>query len=1143
MITLLINQLHALFRKYPPFLQALGKVRKGQWPVALEGVQGGLLAFMAEEIQQPLRSSHLIVLPTEQEAAAVAQDLSLFSPREALLFSGWGTLPYRGGHPLPSVFGERARLLVRLLAGEELCVVTSLRTFLSPLPDPGHLRSLLLSVAVKDRLDHFQLALTLQEYGYLRVPRVSITGEVALRGEVIDIFPYGEEEAVRILLDFDRVAEIKRFNPITQASTASLKKLTLAPCRELVFSDRLLQNLADNLEDPSAAALIAELAARLAEGQDCPGLEYLFPLCFAKRYSLLDYLGPEALLFLVDPESLALNAEHIRKEYQELYTRSQREAATSGRAANPGPRPRPAQILSELEPLRASHERTVTFHYLKAGKGEEGRVGFRCDPPRSFFGNISFLKEELEHLSSLGYTIYIFAVYEHQAERIRGLLGDLPAEVFPASISSGFSLPELKLLVIQENEIFGRKKRIPRSLGAKKTRPIDSFVELNPGDYVVHINHGIGRFHGIERMRAAGNERDYIHLEYAEAETIYVPIEQVNLIQRYIGQEGSSLRLDRLGGRGWESKKARVKKSVEDLARQLVVLYSRRSQEAGFSFPADTDWQSAFEAGFPYEETEDQLECIRDVKADMESTRPMDRLICGDVGYGKTEVALRAAFKAVMGGKQVAYLAPTTILAEQHFETFLERFNQFPVQLAMLSRFRSRQEQKHVVRRLTEGGVDIVIGTHRLLQRDVRFKNLGLLVVDEEQRFGVKDKEKLKELKTNVDCLTLTATPIPRTLHMSLMKIRDMSVINTPPQNRLPIETFIQEFNAELIAEAVRQEMQRGGQVYYLHNRVQSLPRTHSFITALVPEASVAIAHGQMHEDELEDVMHRFIRGDLHVLLSTSIIENGLDIPNVNTIIIDRADMFGISQLYQLRGRVGRSDQAAYAYLLYPQDRAISELAMKRLKIISDFTELGSGFKIALKDLEIRGAGNLLGSQQHGDILAVGLDMYLRLLDEAIGELDSEGTGAPEPSEVYLELEYTGYIPDTYIEEAMEKMEGYKKIASITSEEELEAVRRELEDRFGPPPVEVMSVFAIAEIRVFCRRLSISALQERAGLVGITFQKVSELSVDKVLTLINESNGKVSLDPQQPNRLLLKSGKLRLTDKPEFISETLSRLL
>jgi transcription-repair coupling factor (superfamily II helicase) len=518
----------------------------------------------------------------------------------------------------------------------------------------------------------------------------------------------------------------------------------------------------------------------------------------------------------------------------------------------------------------------------------------------------------------------------------------------------------------------------------------------------------------------------------------------------------------------------------------------------------------------------------------------MDRLVCGDVGYGKTEVALRAAFKAVMGGKQVAMLAPTTILVEQHFETFQERFRGFPVRVEMLSRFVQARAQKRVVRALAEGQVDVVIGTHRLLQDDVRFKNLGLMVVDEEQRFGVKDKERLKELRASVDCLTLTATPIPRTMHMALMKIRDMSVIETPPANRYPIETFIQEFDEELVARAVRQELDRGGQVYYLHNRIETMGRVQSFLARLLPEVRMVTAHGQLGEEELEQVMHEFVRGDYQVLLATAIIENGLDIPNVNTIIIDRADMFGISQLYQLRGRVGRSDQPAYAYLFYPDRRVISELAMKRLRIVSDFTELGSGFRIALKDLEIRGAGNLLGREQHGDILAVGLDMYLKMLDQAVGELDQGKK--EEPPEVYLELEYSGFIPDSYIAEPMAKMEMYKKIASIAGEPELEAVERELEDRFGPPPEEVRSLFGIAEIRLLCRRLYVSSLKEARGLARVEFSRVAQVSVDRVLRLIAESGGSVALDPKAPQCLLIRTGSVGLKEKSEFISERLSRL-
>jgi transcription-repair coupling factor (superfamily II helicase) len=721
------------------------------------------------------------------------------------------------------------------------------------------------------------------------------------------------------------------------------------------------------------------------------------------------------------------------------------------------------------------------------------------------------------------------------------MLENTGAQVLPHAISQGFSSSDLKLCVIEENEIFGRRKRTPRSVKRVQSREIDTFVELSPGDYVVHVNYGIGRFKGIQRMRAGGNERDYIQLEYAGEESVFIPLEQVNLVQRYIGHGGESPRLDRLGGKSWEKRKNKVKQSVEDLAERLVKLYSKRQKARGFAFNEDTEWQMDFEAAFPYEETEDQLRCIEDVKRDMERPVPMDRMICGDVGYGKTEVAMRAAFKAVTAGKQVAFLAPTTILAEQHYETISERVERFPVQAAMLSRFVPTKQQKATIELLEKGKVDILIGTHRMLQKDVGFHNLGLLIIDEEQRFGVKDKERLKELKASVDSLTLTATPIPRTLHMSLLKIRDMSVLNTPPHNRRPIETFIQEFSEEQVAEAIRREVSRGGQVYYLHNRVETLDHVKLFLQRLLPEVMIETAHGKMSSTDLEDIMHRFIHGGFHVLVSTTIIENGIDIPNVNTIIIDRADMYGISQLYQLRGRVGRSERLAYAYLFYPEKRALSEVAMKRLQVISDFTELGSGFKIALKDLEVRGAGNLLGREQSGDILSVGFDMYLKLLDDAIRELEeTEEEGPPEP---YLELEYTGYIPDSYIAEPVEKMEVYKKIASVGTEEELEAVQGELEDRFGPLPDEVHSLLSLAEIRIICRKLYVSSLKERKGDVEIEFSKLAVISPDRVLELIRAGGGKVRLDPNRPQVLRMETGSVGLKEKSEFIRSKLSSLL
>ncbi|NLC91985.1 MAG: transcription-repair coupling factor, partial [Treponema sp.] len=594
---------------------------------------------------------------------------------------------------------------------------------------------------------------------------------------------------------------------------------------------------------------------------------------------------------------------------------------------------------------------------------------------------------------------------------------------------------------------------------------------LNPGDYVVHVNWGIGLFHGIERVKSTGNERDYIKLEYADEEFAFVPIEQVNLVQRYIGNEGEKPRLDRIGSKAWENRKNKVKKIVEDIAQKLIDLYSRRKASVGFAFPKDTEWQAAFEAAFPYDDTADQVVVTEEIKTDMEKPIPMDRLVCGDVGYGKTEMAMRAAFKAVMGGKQVAFLAPTTILAEQHYETCIDRFRNFPVKIARLSRFVLPAEQKKILLKLSMGEIDILVGTHRIIQKDIHFKNLGLMIIDEEQRFGVKDKEKLKEMKNNIDCLTMSATPIPRTLHMSLLKIRDMSLLTTPPKSRQAIETVVDAYSDDRVAKAIRSEMERGGQVFYLHNRVESLLEIRKKIEQIVPESLVDVAHGQMSNSELDDIFHRFKMGGFNVLIATTIIENGIDIPNVNTIIIDRADMYGVSQLYQLRGRVGRSDRQAYAYLLYPGNKSLSEVAMKRLQVISDFTELGSGFKIAMKDMEIRGAGNLLGKDQSGDVYSVGFDLYVKLLNEAVHKL-SKDKSYVEASEVLMEMEYTGFIPDSYIVNPQIKMEIYKKIASVVTESEFNSVLSELIDRFGPIPDEVSSLLSLAEIRIICRKLN-----------------------------------------------------------------------
>jgi len=1133
--------------------EALKALKNGKFPLQIEHAEGAFPGILISLIYASIGRKILAVVPTDTEAALLEQDLwSADIP--VSIFPWWGGMPYRDMAPLSAVFGERMRVLAGLATSNNGLVIASERAFLTPLPPPDYIRGLLVTlkpgsgIAIGKELMDFDptaLAEILVSYGYTRVPKVQLRGEFALRGEVLDILMGEESEAYRILFDFDRIESIKRFEPLTQSGMEKRPELVIHPFKELVWTEDRIEALKANLESfqefPSdGKEILEELKARRAIN----GEEYLFPLAFEKPATLADYFFQStdksegkgealggALVVYLERERLENAQESLEKEYQSLYSKTRRSKEI----------PLPNRILLNFKELSSCIPRCISFTALKSG-GEENTlcINAACDPPRSFFGNVNYLKEEFASLKKQGWDLAVAAESDVQAGRIAELLRDEDVSVGALPFSSGFALPDIRFMLIQENEIFGRRRRPPKSLKTARSAAIDTFVELNPGDYVVHVNYGIGLFKGIERIKALGHERDYISIEYAGEETVFVPIEQVNLVQRYIGNEGSPPRLDTLGSKSWENRKGRVKKSVEDIAEKLLALYSRRRQSQGFAFPKDTEWQTMFEAAFPFEETEDQLRCVEEIKADMESPHPMDRLICGDVGYGKTEVAVRACFKAIMGGKQIAFLAPTTILAEQHYENFQERFSQFPVKVAMLSRFVDKKNVRKILEELKNGEIDLLVGTHRIIQKDVVFKNLGLIVIDEEQRFGVKDKERLKELKTNVDCLTLSATPIPRTLHMSLLKIRDMSLLATPPQNRHPIETTIEEFNEERLAKAIRLEAERGGQVFFLHNRIETLREIRIRIQRLLPEMLVETAHGQMDAQDLEDVMHRFIHGGFHVLVSTTIIENGIDIPNVNTIIIDRADMYGVSQLYQLRGRVGRSDRVAYAYLFYPKEKSLSEVAMKRLQVISDFTELGSGFKIAMKDMEIRGAGNLLGREQSGDIYSVGFDLYIRLLDEAVKKLEDENYEAE--TETLMELEYSGFIPDTYIDSAQEKMEVYKKIAAVRQREELESLSAELIDRFGPPPDEAASLLALAELRIICRELSISSLKERGGMVRAEFAKVAKVKVDRLVRLMKESSGKVKLDPKAPNVVIFAAGSIGLKEKSEFIREKLATL-
>ena len=1197
----------------------------GVFPYEIRGLNGSLNAFFIADYikKRHFNSIHkmqyeqkmlqhqedfVILVGTQKDADECESDLMTVLGDSAEIFKlpWWGTVPYRPSTKGSIIFGMRAGVLSKLAiknpaSGKPRIFIISEHALLTPVPPASYIRKLVFRLSVHQTLDPEKTAEKLSSMGYLRVPKVGMKGEFALRGEVIDIFMPGENQPYRIVFEFDEIDRIKTFDVESQSTTGNLESILIYPMKEVLWTDELSKKLESILDDAEKNGIVNNFAefdrkkhlygqeahekedagaengepgisfqdagqsnvqlaftpkaleekdriiTELMVNGESEGEELFYGILWEKPYSVLDYIDDGTTVFCFGYERL-LNGQGV---FEKDYTAAYRIARQSL------PVPPPKYLLLDIVPLMESKKRFIRFCAVNSmdaieSEGENLLSGARIksEPALSFLGNINYFLEEISARQNDGWRIYIFADNPNQAVRISEVVKEFtaerddglhPVQVFQHPLTEGFAIAGEKILVIQENEIFGRRKAAPKSMRKAKSKPIDTFMELNPGDLVVHANYGIGLFKGIERIKSLGTEKDFIKLEYLGQEYVFIPIEQVNLVQRYIGGDSAHTVLDRIGSKSWSARKAKVQQQVQEIAEKLIDLYSKRQASRGYAFPKDTEWQAAFEAAFPYEDTPDQFAATQEIKEDMEKPVPMDRLVCGDVGYGKTEIALRAAFKSVMGGKQVAFLAPTTILAEQHYENAVERFKNFPVRVAHMSRFVDAKEQKKVLALLAEGKVDILIGTHRIIQKDVVFKDLGLMIIDEEQRFGVKDKEKLKVMKTNVDCLTMSATPIPRTLHMSLLKIRDMSLLTTPPQNRQPIETVIEEFSDAKVAEAIRREVSRGGQVFFLHNRVETLDETRRMIERIVPEMLVDAAHGQMSGEELDEIFRRFKNGGFHVLVATTIIENGIDIPNVNTIIIDRADMYGISQLYQLRGRVGRSDRQAYAYLFYPENMVLSEIAMKRLQVISDFTELGSGFKIAMKDMEIRGAGNLLGRDQSGEVCAVGFEMYLSLLNAAIERLSTSSWKAP--SEVLLELEYSGFIPDSYIADAQTKMELYKKVAMIRSDKELEAVHEEMFDRFGPVPEEVNSLLNLAKIRILCARLGVVSLIEHNHLATVTFEDVTKVSIDKLMALLRLYPKTIRPNPKNPSQMFIQMDSIDLTTKCEFIKEKLERLL
>ncbi|MBC7339623.1 MAG: transcription-repair coupling factor [Firmicutes bacterium] len=1069
--------------------------------VLVRGVPGSARSLVIAALHRLCRRPLLVVTASTALAERRAQDLKTLLGERVWTFPPLEVLPYEVLARSGALVWGRAAVLTALLRGERGVVVAPVAALLRRLGDPAWLGSLEVRLAPGLPVAPGELARQWLEAGYERVETVEAPGQFAWRGGIMDVYPPGGEP-VRAEFFGDEVESLRRFDISTQRSLAALDEVVVGPAREDVFSPESRAAAGDRIErdlvatvtrlgrsgrHAEARRLEEKVRGHLARMQDglFPGIDQYLPYLCPQEFTILDYFPDQPMVVLDEPGRLREAAEEARKAGMEQVAHLLVQGQLLPAQADVYLPPEGLERLLEALPR-------VAFSLLRqeAGQFRQRAVDFPARSVPVYHGHWPSFMDDLRRWRHEGRVLLVAAT----ADRARALserLGDeglVAARVAPLTrvpepgevlvtegdLETGFELPWLGLTLVTDGAVYGRpkKRQLPRPREGVRL----DLGELRPGDFVVHQSHGIGRYLGVRTLEIEGAQRDYLFLQYAGGDALYVPTEQVHLVQKYVGPEGHQPRLNRLGGTEWARARNRVKESVRQLAQELLRLYAVRQAVPGHAFAPDTPWQREFEDSFRYEETPDQRRATDEIKRDMEQPRPMDRLLCGDVGYGKTEVAIRAAFKAVMEGKQVAVLVPTTILAQQHYYTFRERLAGYPVCVEVLSRFRSPREQETVLRRLQRGTVDILIGTHRLLQDDVRFRDLGLLIVDEEHRFGVAQKERLKQMRLSVDVLTLTATPIPRTLHMALAGLRDMSVIETPPEDRYPVQTYVVEHSEWLVREAVERELRRGGQVFYVHNRVRTIERAAARVSRLVPRARVAVAHGQMQEEQLERVMLEFLEGKHDVLVCTSIIESGLDMPNVNTLIVEDAQDLGLAQLYQLRGRVGRSNRLAYAYFTFWPDQRLTEQAERRLQAISEFTELGSGFKIAMRDLEIRGAGNLLGPEQHGFIMAVGLDMYCRLLEEAVREI--QGQPVAEEVPVTLELKVDAYLPDEWIPDSGQKIAAYKMLAAVRGPAEAGLVREELEDRYGPMPPPARNLLAVTRIKAACQRLGITSVTQ-----------------------------------------------------------------
>lgn len=1113
------------------------------------GLLGSSDAYLLSALLTGSDDTLLILAADSRQAEQFTADLAFYhgKPGEIFLLPHWEMRPYEPLTPHPEIEATRLATLAALHEGRARAVVVTIRALLQRVIPQAVLAGLCDRLLVEEEYPRPTLLERLLALGYQPVPMVEDRGTFSLRGDILDVYPPTRSQPVRIEFFGDYIERMRPFDPVNQRSEEiELEELVLLPAREMVLAGEHLETFTRSLKERCDSLGISRtqresVLEEVREGMLTPGRCFLLPLNYGQLDTFFDY-APRGRWVVLDPPAVEREADQFTAEVREGEERLASKGDLHVSAADLYLPPaeiekrlsrRPRIEISALEVFRLREDRQL-YRLNVEGNGDI-RAALRQQG-----GSMAMLAERLQQWRQMGWQVLLVCHQRGQAERLRDLLEPhgLALPFDPAAtakglksgevrlvlgdLAAGFRLIDEKVAVVAEEEIFGQRVR-RRGLAAARTKALlSTLAELKEGDFVVHADHGIGRYRGLQHLQMGRVEGDFLHLEYAGEDRLYVPVDRIEKVQKYVGSEGHVPRLDKMGGGAWEKAKIKARAAVEELARDLLKIYARREMAEGFRYSPPDRLFREFEAAFPYEETPDQLSAIGDVLADMESERPMDRLICGDVGYGKTEVAIRASFKAALDGRQVAVLVPTTILARQHGETFAERFKGTPVEVEMVSRFCSAAEQKRILERTAAGKVDVLIGTHRLLQRDVRFKNLGLVIIDEEQRFGVTHKERLKKLRAEVDVLTLTATPIPRTLHMSLMGLRDLSVIDTPPVDRLAIRTYVTRFDEELIREAIRRELHRGGQVFFVHNRVQSISAMAEYVQALVPEAKVAIGHGQMGEKALEEVMLDFVEGKSNVLVCSTIIESGLDIPRANTMIINRADCFGLAQLYQLRGRVGRSKHRAYAYLLIPGEGTLTREARERLKVLQELTELGAGFRVASHDLELRGAGDLLGGRQAGQIAAIGFEMYTELLEEMIHEL--KGLAREEKIDPEIRLGLSAFLPEKYVPDPNQRLVFYKELATADDEETLYATVDELRDRYGEVPPPAVLLLELMKLRVLMKRLKVELADYDGRQLVFGFHAGTPVPPEKILQLLGDPQGRYRFTPDY--RLSIRLGKL-----------------